>query len=59
MNRRRSVRLSLPELSPREALVLSYLLDALDTELWRLYGTEMQRICEEEPIPPFDAPPLT
>jgi len=49
--RRKSVRVRLPELSPREALAISYLIDQLDLALWTLYGNEMARVCEKEGVP--------
>ena len=45
------IHLRLPELSPREALVLSYLLDRIDHALLRLYGDEMTEIAEREGVP--------
>ncbi len=52
MRRRRNrIQLRLPELSPREAMVLSYLLDRIDHALWRLYGDEMVDIAEREGVP--------
>ncbi len=35
------LRLTLPPLSPREALTLSYIFDKLDDLLWIHYGNEM------------------
>ncbi len=40
------VRLSLPPLSPAEALALSRVLDRLDDALWRYYGQEMNRLLD-------------
>jgi hypothetical protein len=40
------VRLSLPPLSPAEALAFSRLLDRLDNALWRYYGQEMNRLLD-------------
>lgn len=40
------VRLSLPPLSPAEALALSRVLDRLDDALWRYYGQEMTRLLD-------------
>jgi len=41
MTPRPRLRLTLPPLSPREALTLSSLLDTLDDLLWIHYGNEM------------------
>ena len=49
--RRRRIHLRLPELSPREAMVISYVLDRIDHALWRLYGDEMTEIAEREGVP--------
>jgi len=49
--RRKTLRVRLPELSPREAAALSYLLDVLDNALWMAYGEEMTALCERERIP--------
>ena len=49
--RRKSIRVRLPELSPREAAALSYLLDQLDLALWTLCGNKMARLCEREGVP--------
>ncbi len=50
-HRRKSIRVHLPELSPREAAALSYLLDQLDLALWALCGNKMARLCEREGVP--------
>lgn len=52
--RRRIVRFPLPELSAREALALSYMLDRLDCALWNVYGHEMIRLSEREGVPLLD-----
>lgn len=52
--RRRTVRFPVPELSAREALALSYLLDRLDNALWHVYGQEMTRLSECEGVPLLD-----
>ncbi len=52
--RTHSLALRLPELSPREALLLSYLLDRVDYALWRRHGPEMAKIAEQEGIPFLD-----
>lgn len=45
MRRRRNrIQLRLPERSPREAMVLFYLLDRIDRALWRVYGDEVAEI---------------
>ena len=49
--RRKTLRVRLPELSPREATALSDLLDVLDNALWMAYGKEMTALCEREGIP--------
>lgn len=49
--RRKTLRVRLPELSPREATALSYLLNDLDNALWMAYGEEMTALCEREGIP--------
>jgi hypothetical protein len=49
--RRQRIHLRLPELSPREAMVISYVLDRIDHALWRLYGDEMTEIAEREGVP--------
>ena len=41
MTPRPRLRLTLPPLSPREALTLSYIFDTLDDLLWLHYGREM------------------
>jgi hypothetical protein len=48
---RRTLRLRLPELSPREAVALSYFIDQLDLALWAAHGPAMTRLCEREGIP--------
>lgn len=48
---RRTVRLRLPELSPREAAAVCCFLDQLDLALWELHGQQMVRLCEREGIP--------
>ncbi len=52
MTRRPRLRLTLPPLSPREALTLSSLLDTLDTLLWAHYGDAMVALLNEEPFVP-------
>ncbi len=49
--RRKSIRVRLPELSPREAAALSYLFDQLDLALWNLCGNRMTLLCEREGVP--------
>ncbi len=49
MTRRPRLRLTLPPLSPREALTLSYLVDTFDTLLWAHYGDAMVALLNEEP----------
>ena len=49
--RRKSIRVRLPELSPREAAAMSYLIDQLDLALWALCGNRMARLCEKEGVP--------
>jgi hypothetical protein len=46
------VRLTLPPLTPREALTLSYLCDLFDTVLWAQYGEAMTTLLREEPFVP-------
>jgi hypothetical protein len=46
------VRLTLPPLTPREALTLSSLCDLLDTVLWAQYGEAMTALLREEPFVP-------
>lgn len=48
---RKSIRIRLPELSPREAAALSFLFDQLDLALWDLCGNRMTRLCEREGVP--------
>ena len=52
--RRRIVRFPLPELSAREALALSYLIDRLDCALWNAYGQQMLRLSQREGVPLLD-----
>lgn len=54
MRRRKTFRLRLPELSPREATALSFLLDQFDNALWLAYGDQMKPLCEREGIPLLD-----
>ncbi len=42
------VRLSLPPLSPAEALALSRVLDRIDDALWRYYGQQMTTLLDPE-----------
>ncbi len=49
--RRNNLYVRLPELSPREAAALTYLLNELDTALWAAYGDKMLALCENEGIP--------
>lgn len=49
--RRNNLHVRLPELSPREAAALTYLLNELDTALWAAYGDKMLALCENEGIP--------
>ena len=49
--RRKTLHVRLPELSPREAAALTYLLNELDTALWAAYGHKMLALCENEGIP--------
>jgi hypothetical protein len=46
------LRLTLPPLTPREALTLSYLCDLFDTVLWAQYGEAMTVLLQEEPFVP-------
>ncbi len=46
MTPRPRLRLTLPPLSPREALTLSYLFDKIDTLLWAHYGDEMVELLQ-------------
>jgi hypothetical protein len=46
------VRLTLPPLTPREALTLSYLCDLFDTALWAQYGEAMTTLLRDEPLVP-------
>lgn len=48
---RRTLLVQLPELSPREAVAVSYFLDQLDLALWAINGDKMTRLCEREGIP--------
>lgn len=49
MTHRPRLRLTLPPLSPREALTLSYLFDKIDNLLWASYGDEMVELLTQEP----------
>ena len=49
--RRNNLHVRLPELSPREAAALTYLLNELDTALWAAYVHKMLALCEKEGIP--------
>jgi hypothetical protein len=46
------LRLTLPPLSPREALTLSYLCDLFDPVLWAQYGEAMTTLLWKEPFVP-------
>jgi len=48
MTPRPRLRLTLPPLSPREALTLSSLLDKIDDLLWLHYGDEMVALLTED-----------
>lgn len=52
MTYRPRLRLTLPPLSPREALTLSYILDTIDDLLWIHYGDEMVALLTEDPFVP-------
>jgi len=52
MTSRPRLRLTLPPLSPREALTLSYLLDTIDDLLWIHYGDEMVALLTEDTFLP-------
>ena len=46
------LRLTLPPLTPREALTLSYLCSLLDDLLWASYGDAMSGLLDAEPFVP-------
>ena len=46
------LRLTLPPLTPREALTLSSLCDTIDNLLWAHYGDAMTKLLTEEPFVP-------
>lgn len=48
MTPRPRLRLTLPPLSPRDALTLSYLLDTIDDLLWRHYGDAMVELLNHD-----------
>ncbi len=48
MTPRPRLRLTLPPLSPREALTLSSILDTIDDLLWLHYGDEMVALLTED-----------
>lgn len=48
MTPRPRLRLTLPPLSPREALTLSYLLDKIDDLLWIHYGDAMVELLNQD-----------
>lgn len=48
MTPRPRLRLTLPPLSPREALTLSAILDTIDDLLWIHYGDEMVALLTED-----------
>ena len=50
MIHRPRLRLTLPPLSPREALTLSYILDKIDDLLWIHYGDEMVALLTEDTV---------
>lgn len=52
MTPRPRLRLTLPPLSPREALTLSYLFDTIDHLLWAHYGDAMVELLNDEPFVP-------
>ncbi len=52
MTHRPRLRLTLPPLSPREALTLSYLFDKIDTLLWAYYGDEMVELLTQDTFVP-------
>ncbi len=52
MTPRPRLRLTLPPLSPREALALSYILDTIDDLLWIHYGDEMVALLTEDTFVP-------
>jgi len=52
MTPRPRLRLTLPPLSPREALTLSSLLDTIDHLLWLHYGDEMVALLTEDTFVP-------
>ena len=52
MTPRPRLRLTLPPLSPREALTLSYLFDTIDNLLWAHYGDAMGELLNDEPFVP-------
>ncbi len=52
MTSRPRLRLTLPPLSPREALTLSYILDKIDDLLWIHYGDEMAALLTEDTFVP-------
>ena len=46
------LRLTLPPLTPREALTLSCLFDTIDTLLWAHSGDAITELLDEEPFVP-------
>ena len=52
MTPRPRLRLTLPPLSPRDALPLSSLLDTIDALLWLPYGDEMAALLTEDTFVP-------
>ena len=49
--RRNYLHVRLPELAPREAAALTYLLNEPDTAPWAAYGDKMLALCQNEGIP--------
>jgi hypothetical protein len=46
------LQLTLPPLTPRDALTLSYVCSMLDDLLWAHYGDAMARLLDDEPFLP-------